>query len=108
MKTKCQGCGDTGEIVLYDVNKGTREIKPCNVCKPKTFRVVFRKWHLSPLIIIRRYTAWFTKGITFGWNKGCGDIVYYLGWLIVRKDGKIYDVNLPESCKIWIARYARG
>lgn len=71
-----------------------------------------RKWPLSPLLDIGRYTLWLTKGIAFGHKHQCSSIVYYVGWLIISKHTKFHtdfikrvnDRTWPKT-KIWIVKY---
>ena len=46
-------------------------------------RIIWRGRHLSPLLIIGKYTLWFTKGIVFGRKANSFDVTYYIGWLII-------------------------
>lgn len=77
-------------------------------------RIIWRNWHLSPLLDIGRYTMHFTSSVVLGVKYWPGDVTYYLGWLIVRKKIKwmpdfVERVNAgtwPDGW-MWIVKYGR-
>lgn len=77
-------------------------------------RICWRGWHTCPLLIIGRYTFWFTNGITFGHKHNCGHITYYCGWLIVGKETKYHEDFVKQinagtwpKHKLWIVKYGK-
>lgn len=73
-----------------------------------------RGWRLSPLFDIGKYTFHFTNGIAFGKKYNCGDITYYLGWMILRKRTeyhldfikRINNKTWPKGW-MWIVKYQK-
>ena len=77
-------------------------------------KIVWRNWHYSPLLIIGKYTLWFTNGIIFGKTYNCADVCYYIGWLIIRKKTKFHRDFIKRvnnrtwsESKLWIIKYGR-
>ena len=77
-------------------------------------KIAWRGWRFSPLLIIGRYTLWFTNGISFGKSYNYASIIYYVGWLIVRKDTKTHhdfveriNAGTWPTGWLWIVKYSQ-
>lgn len=73
-------------------------------------RICWRGWHCSPLLIIGRYTLWFTNSISFGYTNAV-HLAIYAGWLKISVDN-YYDRSIAELTKhnfthIWIVKYGK-
>lgn len=66
------------------------------------------------MLSIGKYTCWFTSGIAFGHSHDVSSMIYYCGWLKIRRKTefhtdfiKRYNEGTWPKPKLWIVKYKR-